>query len=290
MKFFDKVNKIKISSSQKFELFPFCHNSKFLEDFPIKWGMTFKKAGSMRFSWNEENLLRDRILLEISEKYFEKQKKFVPVELKHSKEVLKVFLEDDSKNIIKDGILTSSKDLVPVITCADCVPIFFCDVKNNVFGVVHSGWKGTGIIENALKILHDDFSSEFSDILIAIGPHIQKCCYTVQEERALFFRENFGENCVSLLTENEKNSLSTKDWKNEGKNLFSLSLLNANLFILEKNGIKPENVLICENCTCCEEMFGSNRRETLLLEKEKTDFDRTKSFTLQAAFTVNLSV
>ena len=54
----------------------------------------------MRFSWNEENLLRDKILLEISEKYFEKQKKFVPVELKHSKEVLKVFLEDDSKNII----------------------------------------------------------------------------------------------------------------------------------------------------------------------------------------------
>ena len=77
--------------------------------------MTFKKAGSMRFSWNEENLLRDKILLEISEKYFEKQKKFVPVELKHSKEVLKVFLEDDSKNIIKDGILTSSKDLVPVM-------------------------------------------------------------------------------------------------------------------------------------------------------------------------------
>ena len=112
MKFFDKVNKIKISSSQKFELFPFCRNSKFLEDFPIKWGMTFKKAGSMRFSWNEENLLRDKILLEISEKYFEKQKKFVPVELKHSKEVLKVFLEDDSKNIIKDGILTSSNDLL----------------------------------------------------------------------------------------------------------------------------------------------------------------------------------
>ena len=77
-----------------------------------------------------------------------------------------------------------------------------------------------------------------------------RCCYTVQEERAIFFRENFGENCVSLLTENEKNSLSTKDWKNEGKNLFSLSLLNANLFILEKNGIKPENVLICENLWC----------------------------------------
>ena len=60
--------------------------------------------------------------------------------------------------------------------------------------------------------------------------------------------------------------------------------------LLANNNIKPENVLICENCTCCEEMFGSNRRETLLLEKEKTDFDRTKSFTVQAAFTVNLSV
>ena len=26
-------------------------------------------------------------------------------------------------------------------------------MKNNVFGVVHSGWKGTGIIENALKMI-----------------------------------------------------------------------------------------------------------------------------------------
>lgn len=290
MNFLERVNKIKIASSQKFELFPFCHNSQFLEDFPIKWGMTFKKAGSMRFRWNEDNQNRLKIFSEIQKKYFLDEKRFVPVELNHSKEIAKVFFENDAKNLIKDGIVTSSKDLVPVITCADCVPIFFCDMKKNVFGVVHSGWKGTGIIENALKILHDDFSSEFSDILIAIGPHIQKCCYTVQEERALFFRSNFGENCVSLLTENEKKSVSTKDWKNEGKNLFSLSLLNANLFILEKNGIKPENVLICENCTCCEEMFGSNRRETLLIEKEKTDFDRTKSFTVQAAFTVNLSV
>lgn len=290
MNFLERVNKIKISSSQKFELFPFCHNSKFLEDFPIKWGMTFKKAGSMRFRWNEDNQNRLKIFSEIQKKYFLEEKRFVPVELNHSKEIAKVFFENDAKNLIKDGIVTSSKDLIPVITCADCVPIFFCDVKNNVFGVVHSGWKGTGIIENALKILQDDFSSDLSDILVSIGPHIQKCCYTVQEERALFFRSNFGENCVSLLTENEKKSVSTKDWKNEGKNLFSLSLLNANLFILEKNAVKPENVLICENCTCCEEMFGSNRRETLLIEKEKTDFDRTKSFTLQAAFTVNLSV
>ena len=289
MNFLERVNKIKISSSQKFELFPFCHNSKFLEDFPIKWGMTFKKAGSMRFRWNEDNQNRLKIFSEIQKKYFLEEKRFVPVELNHSKEIAKVFFENDAKNLIKDGIITSSKDLIPVITCADCVPIFFCDVKNNVFGVVHSGWKGTGIIENALKILQDDFSSDLSDILVSIGPHIQKCCYTVQEERALFFRSNFGENCVSLLTENEKKSVSTKDWKNEGKNLFSLSLLNANLFILEKNGIKPENVLICENCTCCEQMFGSNRRETLLLEKEKSDFDRTKSFTVQAAFTVNLS-
>lgn len=289
MNFLERVNKIKIASSQKFELFPFCHNSKFLEDFPIKWGMTFKKAGSMRFRWNEDNQNRLKIFSEIQKKYFLEEKRFVPVELNHSKEIAKVFFENDAKNLIKDGIVTSSKDLIPVITCADCVPIFFCDVKNNVFGVVHSGWKGTGIIENALKILQDDFSSDLSDILVSIGPHIQKCCYTVQEERALFFRSNFGENCVSLLTENEKKSVSTKDWKNEGKNLFSLSLLNANLFILEKNSIKPENVLICENCTCCEQMFGSNRRETLLLEKEKSDFDRTKSFTLQAAFTVNLS-
>ena len=114
MKFFDKVNKIKISSSQKFELFPFCRNSKFLEDFPIKWGMTFKKAGSMRFRWNEENLLRDKILLEISEKYFAAGKEDISIM------IFDIFNINNANKLVT---LTGNKDNISVIILSNKIKI-----------------------------------------------------------------------------------------------------------------------------------------------------------------------
>jgi hypothetical protein len=57
-------------------------------------------------------------------------------------------------------------------------------------------------------------------------------------------------------------------------NLYSLSLLQANLSVLTKIGINPQNIVVAKNCTCCNEIFGSNRRETL----------SSDNFTVQAAF------
>ena len=39
------------------------------------------------------------------------------------------------------------------VVTADCVPIILYDIKNQIIGCIHAGWKGasSGIIENTVK-------------------------------------------------------------------------------------------------------------------------------------------
>ena len=115
---------------------------------------------------------------------------------------------------------------------------------------------------------------------VAIGPHIHNCCYIVDSNRAEFFTDNFGNECVKPLEKNVH-----VDWKFsetcKDRTLYRLSLAQANLFLLQKIGVKKENIFVHEDCTCCSKngFYGSNRRETL--ESGKSD-----NFTVQAAFIV----
>ena len=229
-------------------------------------GMSLKNAGSMRFRNAETNQNRidffSSIGIDIN--------RVVQPELSHSKEVYNCF-QDDFHNplfesfltksiqqnaVIGDGIITKEKNFVPVITVADCVPIWFYDPVSKVFGIVHSGWKGTGIIENALLFAEKKYNAKISDFRVIIGPHIHSCCYKVDQEREKFFNSNFApDTCENQM----------------------LSLEKANLFILEKIGIKPENLISIKNCTSCETNFGSFRRET--------GANVEKPFTVMSCFT-----
>ena len=229
-------------------------------------GMSLKNAGSMRFRNAETNQNRidffSSIGIDIN--------RVVQPELSHSKEVYNCF-QDDFHNplfesfltksiqqnaVIGDGIITKEKNFVSVITVADCVPIWFYDPVSKVFGIVHSGWKGTGIIENALLFAEKKYNAKIPDFRVIIGPHIHSCCYKVDQEREKFFNSNFApDTCENQM----------------------LSLEKANLFILEKIGIKPENLISIKNCTSCETNFGSFRRET--------GANVEKPFTVMSCFT-----
>ena len=56
------------SEDSKFIVLPFYKNGEPLKD-GKKWGMTLLSAGSMRFRWNEKNLLREKTLKSIAEEY-----------------------------------------------------------------------------------------------------------------------------------------------------------------------------------------------------------------------------
>ena len=82
------------------------------------------------------------------------------------------------------------------VLTADCVPIILYDVKNDIIGCIHAGWKGasSGIIENTL-LKFKKINSQ-NKIYASVGPCIGKKSYEV----GLDFYKNF-----LLLT--KKNSI-----------------------------------------------------------------------------------
>ena len=263
--------------------------------------LTTASAGSMRFRWNEGNPARRDFFLgrgvvsprtaadvvpspsrTPSDLYpaAATQGAFsVPVELVHSQVVYAV--EKEGAGSIRlvakagthpeamdlwrgDGIITTSGTLVPVVTVADCLPIYLYDKKTGCRGVVHSGWKGTGIIAAALELAGQHYGAKVSDFSIVIGPHVQSCCYQVEEGRVAYFASNFGPSCI--IPPN------------------NLSLAQANASILREVGVPEDNILCCSDCTCCDSRLGSFRRQTAHLPETMDLEERLRRFTAMMAF------
>jgi polyphenol oxidase len=162
----------------------------------------------------------------------------------HSRQV--VVLEDGQAaeplaSVDADGVITARPDAVLTVTVADCLPIFLVDRATGAFGLVHSGWKGTGIAGAAVRLMAERFGSRAADISAAIGPGIGPCCYTVPEERAQGFAREFGTEAVTREAGSPR-----------------LDLRRANIGILERAGVKDISV-VCD-CTCCTPWLGSSRR------------------------------
>ncbi len=291
------VNYISIKSvleqndtEQDFFVMPFYKNSRPLEN-GKKWGMTLLSAGTMRFRWNEDNPNRKIRFDKILKKYRKNCSgncagddmrcnclpDVVPLELIHSKTVYKIEKASDTDQLQGDGMITDRNNLVPSVTVADCLPVYFYDCVKGVFGIVHSGWKGTGIIGEAVKMAVKEYGCKAENICAAIGPHICEKCYVIEKDRADYFADNFGSECVSLNEEEKK---------------YNLSLTKANLFVLKQAGVKEENIVVAEDCTCCsvfesgKNIFGSFRRQAAFLPPEVDADTRSRSMTVQAAFVI----
>ncbi len=270
-----------------------------------KIGMSLKAAGSMRFRWNEDNPVRKNFLkmlcsipaswdkvdagsgrLQKSEWWRLASRELPPdesvrtyqiaqVELIHSKTVYAVEEASELEGLQGDGIITCNKNIIPVVTVADCMPIYLYEPETGVFGMLHSGWKGTGIVCNAIELAEKKYGAERKKFCVVMGPHIHECCYVVDEERAKYFRVNFTPDCVKPLD-------ADKPFVSDRK--FSLSLAQANLAALKDFGVPEENIVAYKDCTCCNESFGSFRRETSALPADMGLEERQRHFTVQAAW------
>ena len=232
-----------------------------------EWGMSLKAAGNMRFRWGEENTVRDSFLSSVAGQ----TRRIVPVELIHSHTVYNIVTGSETEGKNGDGMISRNKTIMPVVTAADCMPIFLYEPETGVFCALHSGWKGTGIVQDAILLAHKEYGARTENFRIVMGPHIHDCCYTVGKERADWFTEHFTPKAIS----------TTKEKDTE---IFHLSLAQANLAVLEKLGIPNENIFINGACTSCDEQFGSFRRETSSLPAETPLEKRLTCFTVQAAW------
>lgn len=159
-----------------------------------------------------------------------------------------------------DGLLAIHEDIVLSVTVADCMPIYVFDPVTSCFGVLHSGWKGTGIVRSALELAGDEWGARPENFRIVLGPHIRSCCYTVDAERAELFARLYGPSCVTVRavedgSDGAESKAALEKWP------FRLSLAEANRSLCRSLGIRDENILDVGHCTSCDGEYGSSRRE-----------------------------
>jgi polyphenol oxidase len=163
----------------------------------------------------------------------------------HSRSVLVIEGQtpDQTATIEADGLITMSADAVLSVTVADCLPIFLADRRTGAFGIVHSGWRGTGIVREALALMASRFGSRPDGIAAVIGTGIGACCYAVPEERAALFASEYGPHTI------------VRDQQGNPR----LDLRAANIRLLEDAGV--EEIRVVTDCTSCSEKLGSFRRQ-----------------------------
>lgn len=140
-----------------------------------------------------------------------------------------------------DGLVTNVKGLVLSTFYADCVPLYFVDVKQEAIGLSHSGWKGTvgEIGRKTVETMEKEYGSKPEDILVAVAPSICRECYEVSEDVAMEFKKIFPKEVHGEIM----------DDKGNGK--YQLDLWECNKKIVLNAGIREENLSVTNICTCC---------------------------------------
>jgi hypothetical protein len=178
------------------------------------------------------------------------------------------------ENLAGDGLVTDTPGLVIAVQTADCVPIILVDRKRHAVGVFHAGWRGTAkrIAEKGVGEMRKHFGCEPRNMLAAIGPGVQSCCYDVGEEvRTKFLAQfSYAESLFRVVKESdpvrEKYPLLFLTARAPGHSelptkLF-LNLREANKRQLMDAGVPAKNIDDAFPCTACHtDLLFSYRAE-----------------------------
>ena len=146
----------------------------------------------------------------------------------HSNKVVEIKKDNYKKKIKADAMITRMRDLAIGVVTADCVPIIVCDIKNQVAGCIHAGWKGAyaGIIDNTIKKIKKLNSK--NKIYASVGPCIGNKSYEVDIK---FYKKFVSKSWKNKIYFTQKSKL---------KKLFNLrKFVNDKLL---KLGVKVDHV------------------------------------------------
>ncbi len=149
-----------------------------------------------------------------------------------------------------DGLVCDRPGPVLGAFAADCIPIVFADPVARVCGAAHAGWRGTvaGVAANVIARM-TELGATPANVRVAHGPSIGPCCFEVGPEVVAEFRAALGELAGLVVP---------------GPHKDHLDLRVASRAILERAGVRPENIDAAPPCTKCEAArFFSYRRDGL---------------------------
>jgi hypothetical protein len=171
-----------------------------------------------------------------------------------------------------DGLMTAEPGLLLGVQTADCVPVLVADRKRRVVAAFHAGWRGTvkRIVEAGLGRMRLEFGSRPEDLIAAIGPGVDACCYAVGDEVLSSFESQFVY-AAELFHE----VYSTDPVRNKYPMLFltqrapghsnigpslHVDLVEANRRQLLDAGLSARSIHTTGGCTSCHrELFFSHR-------------------------------
>jgi len=170
----------------------------------------------------------------------------------HGENIVKVDNQNfkRTKTIQADAMITNAPEMAIGVETADCVPVLLVDPLTPAIGAVHAGWRSTvkRIVQKTVQKMHDEFGSDPSQMIAAIGPTIGPECYEVDEPVMGPIREAF--------------SFWRKAASVRGIDKWSLDLAKLNRLELAQIGLSERNVHSVGLCTSCRrDLFYSFRAE-----------------------------
>ncbi len=79
-----------------------------------------------------------------------------------------------------DITVSSSAEVACAVRAADCAAVLLADRETGSVAAVHSGWRGTEarVVEAGVEALRA-LTGGPGDLIAAVGPHIERCCFEV---------------------------------------------------------------------------------------------------------------
>ena len=159
---------------------------------------------------------------------------------------------------IEDGLITNKKNLMLATTNADCILLLFFDPIKKVIANTHSGWRGTlqRISVKTVQKMIKEFGCHTQDIICCICPSIRKCHFEVDKDVKDMFQNEFcdlEENKFMDIQENKEKTIHITDFIEEKieNTKWTIDTVLINKILLQKEGLKPENIIDSGICSVC---------------------------------------
>ena len=166
----------------------------------------------------------------------------------HGTRLVQVTAAEDAAQPDADGMWTSSPEVGLLVKAADCAPLWFANRHSGRIALVHAGWRGVaaGIVEGACAVVGNG-----GHLAVAVGPHLQACCFEIGPEVAQHFSAIPG-----ALLPPERLRVARRRTDS-----VALDLSAAIAAACAQQGIPADAVAVSTACTRCHpEMFHSYRR------------------------------
>ncbi len=152
---------------------------------------------------------------------------------------------EDQPGVEADAIWSQRPNVAVGVRTADCLPVLIEDRVGRRVAAVHAGWRGViGLIAPLAVQRFIERGSKASDLRVAIGPAIQKCCFEVDGDLPGRFSTAFGDAVVARGFEKPHLDLG-------------LAVRRS----LEGVGVPADQIDVLPQCTRCNGQFFSHRRE-----------------------------